>query len=349
MLTLLPGELASVRIIRKHLDQLARGVVEPSYPGMGICFNMSGHLGVQPFATLHDEYYPQAYLDFGTGLFKLLNAPEMELHGHAAEEDLEALLVRKRFTSVDFTSYCCASFGGFELASDSSYPIPGSQMDDLWVGFSGSRRRLLCGHMVKVLDDALTQYEMRRVRDFDELPAQRRDLIRAHLGAFRQVMHYPPAAGKAPTTGLCFAVRSVVSNVVADMEYCNGLPDVSCVLKDVSKHLLVRELLTVNKLNGARRRVALRILDWVERSPHGHMCKFVGVVAFLRHNNWFPNAAFDRGGEDVSIQELTDYPIPGGRHSYSSEALDNWVGDQLQCRLALAEGCWSVLHDYIEG
>lgn len=139
MLLLLPAELVSVRKIRKHLDQLARGAVEPSYPGMGICFNMSGHLGAQP-TVQYDEYYPQAYLDFGTGLFKLLNAPEMELHGYAAEEDLQALLNRKRFTSVDFTSYCCTSFGGFELTDDSSYPIPGGRSAysneslDNWVG-----------------------------------------------------------------------------------------------------------------------------------------------------------------------------------------------------------------------
>ncbi|ALP47723.1 hypothetical protein Ahp1_04 [Aeromonas phage Ahp1] len=348
MLTLLPAELVSVRTIRNHLDQLARGVVEPAYPGMGICFNMSGHLGVQ-LGVHYGWDYPQAYMDFGTGLFKLLNAPEMELHGLGAEEGLEALLARKRFTSVDFTSYCCTSFGGFELVDDSSYPIPGSQLGGLWVGFNGSRRRLLCGHMVNVLDDALTQYEMKRVRYFSELPVMRRDLIRAHLGAFRQVRHYPPAAGKAPTTGLCFTVRSVVHNVVADMEYVGGLPDVSIVLKDVSKHLLVQALLTPNPLSGARRTMATRMLDWMEHTSHGHMCKFIGVVAFLRHNNWFPSATFDNGGGDVSIPELTDYPIPGGRHAYTNESLDNWVGDQLTMRLALAESCIDVLRDYIKG
>ncbi|WNL63521.1 hypothetical protein ST21_013 [Aeromonas phage ST21] len=348
ILLLTERELKLINRVRAELQRLARGGV-PSHSNLGICWNISASLGCK----LGVKPYPDDYTDFTGAVYKLFNNPSMSFYGEDNyREEVEAHS-HKQLTAVMFTRMCATSFSGFELTGDGYYPIPNergnaSAGDEPWDGHCGARRRLFCQHMVDVIDNRLAERDsmvVRLLRPSSVISQRDKDLLWAFTGAFGFLPQARPLPGRAVTSGLCFRITSMVENML----YNNSLlssPNSSNAagpLHSVAVRLVVSRLHTVtdkhwkDQLLIALKRLTSRL--------NGSVPSFVGAVALCCHPDWFE----DVPANDTAVQDAMDYPIPGGKEAYCSPCTDNWMGEGLELRLALAESCAKQLRLYLNG
>lgn len=323
--------------VHTMLTELASGERLPAHPDRGICFQMSAEVGVQRGTKL--EEYPQSYHDFGTGLYKLFCHSYIMLHpdGEALMEEDE-LDERKKFTSADFTSFCCRTFKGFELNDDYCYPIPDSRAGfgngSMWDGYNGARRRLLCGHMAEVLGERLDYLNEVYGLRYNALAGPQRNSIQLMRNAIAYLRYNTP---KAPTTGVCFKATELASIMSRHLPL-NTSDDPARALKHVAIAVL-RDALAY-KQSEERTTVLLDMLQRIHSSDNGIMCKFVGIVAYCKLPLWFA----DR--EHQKVSHLIDYPVPGGQATYCDTLIDNWEGEQLRYRQQLMDKLLMAIDSY---
>lgn len=320
------------------LKDLASGARLPAHPHLGICFQMSAEVGARA-GTPRSEY-PQSYRDFGTGLYKLFCHSYIMLHpaGEALMEE-NALDERKAFTSVDFTSFCCRTFKGFELDKDYCYPIPdtraGVGLESLWDGYNGSRRRLLCGHMAEVLGERLAYLDRVYGLRWNSLSGHQRATLQLMRNALSYLRYNKP---KGPSSGICFKATELASSLGNKTVLRNG-DDPALVLKHVA-YAVVRDAMRKEK-DTERMRVMVEILNRLQCSDNGVMCKFVGAVAFCKLPEWFDDRMHNK------VSNIIDYPVPGGNMAYSDPDVDNWSGDQWVYRQKLMDKLLMVIDGYM--
>lgn len=323
--------------VHSLLVDLSTGHRLPEHPELGICFNMSAELGAQK-GTKRNEY-PQAYHDFGTGLYKLFCHQPIRLHGEAVDLEEDELEQRKSMTSVDFTSFCCRTFTGFQLDNDYCYPVPDTRAGighaPLWDGFNGARRLLLCGHMAEVLGNRLAYLDRVYGLRWNALVGPQRDDIQLMRNALSYLRHNTP---KGPTSGICFKSTELASSLGHKLVLKNHA-DPAIALKHVA-YAVLRDLLASEK-NEGRIKVMVEMLNSLQCSDNGVMCKFVGVVAFCKIPVWFADRMHSK------TQVIIDYPIPGGQGAYCDPTTDNWKGEQLVYRQKLMDKLLHVIDVYM--
>lgn len=321
------------------LKDLASGARLPDYPHLGICFQMSAEVGARE-GTPRSEY-PQSYRDFGTGLYKLFCHGSILLHpaGEAGLEEDE-LDERKAFTSVDFTSFCCRTFKGFGLDNDYCYPIPDSRAGfgngSLWDGFNGARRRLLCGHMAEVLGERLAYLDKVYGLRWNSLHNYQRECLQLMRNALSYLRYNVP---KGPTSGICFKATELAGSLGRGITV-KGHDDPAAVLKHVA-YAVLRDAMGKEK-DAERTRIMVEMLQRLQCSDNGVMCKFVGVVAFCKIPAWFDDRRHNKPSN------IIDYPIPGGQQTYCDPTIDNWKGEQLAYRQKLMDRLLMVIDAYME-
>lgn len=320
------------------LTELASGARLPAYPQDGICFNMSAELGVQR-GTKRNEY-PQAYHDFGTGLYKLFCHQPIRLHGASAAVAEEDVKSRKSMTSVDFTSFCCRTFKGFELDNDYFYPIPRTYANvgvrPQWDGQNGANRRLLCGHMAEVLGERLAYLDRVYGLRYTSMNEPQREYIQLMRNAVSYLRYNTPTGR---SSGVCFKATELASSLGRKLTLKHGA-DPALPLKHVA-YAVLRDALANEKDEG-RIQVMLEILNRLQYSDNGVMCKFVGAVAFCKIPVWFADRMHNK------VSSIIDYPIPGGQYTYSDPTIDNWEGEQLKYRQQLMDKLLGAIDAYAE-
>lgn len=330
------AEHSALLKVHNLLTLLASGDRLPDYPLDGICFNMSAELGAQK-GTKRNEY-PQAYHDFGTGLYKLFCHQPIRLHGASVAVDEEEVESRKSMTSVDFTSFCCRTFKGFELRESYCYPIPGTYdnigVRPLWDGYNGARRRLLCAHMAEVLGKRLDYLNEVYGLRYNALAGPQRNSIQLMRNAISYLRYNTP---KGRTTGVCFKATELASTMSRHLPL-NTSDDPARALKHVAIAVL-RDALAY-KQSEERTTVLLDMLQRIHSSDNGIMCKFVGIVAYCKLPLWFADREYQK------VSHLIDYPVPGGQAAYCDTLIDNWEGEQLKYRQQLMDKLLMAIDSY---
>ncbi|UPI11681.1 hypothetical protein [Aeromonas phage yong1] len=342
-------ELRLIRGVRGELLRLAQGG-EPRDPKMGICWNMSHYLGCE----LNAPVKPAEYKDWTVAQFKLFYTPDLKMYGSDACLDENTIKKNGRITSVDFTAMCAVTFTGFELTGDGYYPIPDEKDEDgelsmgLWEGYNGARRRIFCQHMVDVLDQRLAQRDalvVKLLRPEGVISLRDKDLLWAFNGAFQFLPQARPLPERAATSGLCSRVTSMVENMLYNTSLlCSPYSsNPAGPLHSVAVRLVIERLKDVTA--GHWHDQLILALKRLSSRHSGSVPSFVGAVALCCHPDWFG----DVPANVTAVQDALDYPIPGGKEAYTSPCTDNWQGEGLECRLALADSCSKQLLRYLNG
>lgn len=333
------AEHSALLKVHALLVDLSTGARLPEHPELGICFNMSAELGAEKY--VNREEYPQAYHDFGTGLYKLFCHRPIRLHGEAVDLAEDELEQRKSMNSADFTSFCCRTFTGFQLDNDYYYPVPDTcaciGLESMWDGYAGARRRLLCGHMAEVLGDRLAYLDRVYGLRWNSLVGPQRDNIQLMRNAIAYLRYNIP---NGPTSGICFKSTELAGSLGRKLTLRNN-NDPAIVLKHVAFAVL-RESLASEK-DAERIKVMVEMLDRLQCSDNGAMCKFVGVVAFCKIPAWFHDRGYNK------TLTIIDYPIPGGQAAYCCPEINNWEGEQLVYRQKLMDKLIYAIDAYMEG
>ncbi|ASZ71976.1 hypothetical protein HOS18_gp30 [Aeromonas phage CF7] len=348
ILLLTDRELRLIRGVRGELLRLAQGG-EPIDPVKGICWNMSRYLGCEHSAANK----PAEYKEWTRAQFKLLYTPDLTMYGPEAYLDEGTIKKNGRITLVDFTALCAVTFTGFELTGDGYYPIPDARGADgglsmgLWEGYNGARRRIFCQHMVDVIDQRLAQRDalvVKLLRPASVISPRDKDLLWAFNGAFQFLPQARPLPERAATSGLCFRVTSMVENMLYNTSLLcpPHSSNTAGPLHSVAVRLLVERL---QREPGHWQDQLMLALERITSRHSGSVPSFVGAVALCCHPEWFAEVP----ANDRAMHDALDYPIPGGKEAYTSPCTDNWQGEGLELRLALAESCAKQLRRYLNG